>query len=90
MYRKPFTASPTPLTGRGRTASTMTRDTTRDTPITSQDAFQSALATLVESAISNDIDIRGAWEFQTSGSPLEWEVTISELDRSAGTDDPTE
>lgn len=61
----------------------MTRDHTIETPITDATEFQTALATIVESAIEEGVDVRGAWEFCTRGSILEWEVNVTELDRSA-------
>lgn len=64
----------------------MTRDTTIEMPISSSAAFETALALLVQSAVTEGVDVRGAWEFETDGSILEWEVQISELDRSDGAD----
>lgn len=60
----------------------MTSDNTVDIPITSTDEFESALAALVESAVDENIDVRGAWEFETRSSTLEWEVVVTELDRT--------
>lgn len=60
----------------------MTSNQTIEMPITSSTAFESALATLVNSAVDNDVNVRGAWEFQTSGSTLEWDVNIAKLDRT--------
>ena len=59
----------------------MTNDRTIETPIRSSKAFESALAAIVESAVEEDVDVRGAWEFETRGSTLEWEVNVTELDR---------
>lgn len=56
----------------------MTDDTTAAT-ITNPDEFEDALAELIESAIEADIDIRGAWEFRTPSSSLDWEVNVTEL-----------
>jgi len=61
----------------------MTRNHHIETPITSAEAFEDALATLVGSAIENDVNVRGAWEFETRDSTLEWDVNISELDRTS-------
>lgn len=65
----------------------MTRDHTVTTPITSIQEFQTALAAIVETAVVNGIDVRGAWEFQTSGSTHNWEVEISELAKSFEVDE---
>ncbi|GAB3686110.1 hypothetical protein GCM10028857_17650 [Salinarchaeum chitinilyticum] len=39
------------------------------------------LAATVEKAIKADVDVRGAWEFQTRGSTHDWKVEIVELAR---------
>lgn len=57
----------------------MTRDQLTDVPITTPDEFEAVLAEAIERAIHAGIDVRGAWEFQTRGSILDWEVEISEL-----------
>jgi len=57
----------------------MTPDTPSDTPINSTDDFEAALAAIVETAIANDIEVNGAWEFDTRGSTHRWEVNIVEL-----------
>ncbi len=59
----------------------MTRDQLRDVSITSTDEFEAVLAEAVEKAIKADVDVRGAWEFQTRGSTHDWEVEIIELAR---------
>jgi hypothetical protein len=61
----------------------MTRDNPTETPIDSPAAFETALALLVDSATTNGVDVRGAWEVKTDGTALEWDVTITELDRSS-------
>jgi len=48
--------------------------------------FESALADAVESAIENDVDVRGAWEFETDGSIHYWELNIVELARDVEDD----
>ena len=60
---------------------TMTRDQLRDVSITSADEFEAVLAEAVEKAIKADVDVRGAWEFQTRGSTHDWEVEVVELAR---------
>lgn len=65
----------------------MTRDKLQDVSIRSADEFEAILAEAVEKAIKSDVDVRGAWEFQTRGSTYDWEVNISELARR---DDPEE
>ncbi|MBX0304537.1 hypothetical protein [Haloarcula salinisoli] len=47
--------------------------------VTSPDQFEAALAAIVETAIEADVDVRGAWEFQTRGSTHDWEVNVIEL-----------
>jgi hypothetical protein len=64
----------------------MTSDHPIETPISSSKAFESALAAIVESAVAEGVDVRGAWEFETRGSLLEWEVNVSELDRDDAAD----
>jgi hypothetical protein len=64
----------------------MTRDTARDSSIESAQDFKSQLKELVETAVKADVDVRGAWEFQTKGSTHDWEVEIYEL--AVSDDDP--
>jgi hypothetical protein len=59
----------------------MTRDKLNDVSISSEAEFESVLAEVVERAIKNSVDVRGAWEFQTRGSTHNWEVEIVELDK---------
>lgn len=47
--------------------------------ITSTDEFEAALAAIIETAIEDGVDVRGAWEFQTRGSTHDWEVNVTEL-----------
>mgnify|MGYP007039247309 CR=1 FL=1 len=65
----------------------MTRDQLRDVSITSADEFEAVLAEAVKRAIEADVDVRGAWEFQTRGSTHEWEVEIIELARHLDDED---
>lgn len=57
----------------------MTRDQLQDVAFSSADDFEDVLAEAVERAIKQGIDVRGAWELQTRGSGLNWEVEIIEL-----------
>lgn len=57
----------------------MTRDTLADVTVDSAEDFEALLASLVETAHGDGVDVRGAWEFQTAGSTLNWEVKIHEL-----------
>lgn len=57
----------------------MTRDLPDDLTIDSAEAFETALATVVERATVGGVDVRGAWEFRTSGSTHDWEVEVVEL-----------
>ena len=62
---------------------TMTRHDLSDIDIDSVDEFVSLLEALVEKADHAGVDVRGAWEVETSGSVIHWEVEIWELDRSS-------
>lgn len=57
----------------------MTRDEFSDFNVTTTEGFEAALAAAVEAAVESDVDIRGAWEFQTAGSTHYWEVEVFEL-----------
>lgn len=57
----------------------MTRDDYSDISVSTPGEFEAALTALVEAAVTNGVDVRGAWEFQTRGSTHNWEVEISEL-----------
>lgn len=57
----------------------MTDDHLSDVAITTAADFESLLAELVEKAVKQDVDVRGAWEFRTAGSTHDWEVEIVEL-----------
>jgi hypothetical protein len=59
----------------------MTRDHNSDLQIATVEEFESMLAAIVEEATESDVDVRGAYEFQTDGSIHEWEVEIVELAR---------
>jgi len=47
--------------------------------VTSPAEFESALAAVVEAAVTSGVDVRGAWEFQTRGSTHNWEINVTEL-----------
>jgi len=49
--------------------------------ITSSEEFEAALAAIIETAVEADVDVRGAWEFQTRGSTHDWDVNVTELAR---------
>jgi len=65
----------------------MSGNITVDTPITSSAEFEAALATVVESAIDQGVDVRGAWEFETAGSTHHWELLLLELARRTDDED---
>lgn len=65
----------------------MTRDHLHDVSITSAAEFEAVLAEAVEKAIKADVDVRGAWEFQTRGSTHDWEVEIVELAKDLDDED---
>ncbi|WP_262179842.1 hypothetical protein [Haloarcula laminariae] len=47
--------------------------------ITTPAEFEAALTALVETAVEEGVDVRGAWECRTRGSPHDWEVNVTEL-----------
>ncbi|WP_049907288.1 hypothetical protein [Halovivax asiaticus] len=57
----------------------MTRNPLTDVSITSPGEFETVLAAAVETAIEANVDVRGAWEFETCGSTHNWEIEIVEL-----------
>jgi len=59
--------------------------------ITTSAEFEAALAAIVETAVEEGVDVRGAWEFQTRGSTHDWEVNVTELaKRPDGGEDSSE
>jgi hypothetical protein len=65
----------------------MTRDQLHDVSITCASEFEAVLAEAVEKAVKADVDVRGAWEFQTRGSTHDWEIEIIELARHLNDED---
>lgn len=65
----------------------MTDDYLTDVAVTTEDDFESLLAELVENAVKEDVDVRGAWEFRTDGSTHDWEVEVVELAVDSDNDD---
>jgi hypothetical protein len=65
----------------------MTGDKYSDISVSTPGEFEAALAAVVEAAVIDDIDVRGAWEFQTRGSAHNWEVEISELAKRLDAED---
>lgn len=57
----------------------MTRNDLTDASITTGEEFEAALAAIIENAIHEDVDVRGAWEFETRGSTHHWELEVVEL-----------
>lgn len=56
--------------------------TSSDTPnrdITSEAAFDSAVQTLLLSALENGLDLRGAWEYRDGEAYPDLEVLVTEL-----------
>ena len=49
--------------------------------ITTPEEIEEALAAVVEAAVEEDVDVRGAWELQTAESSNNWDVEIVELAR---------
>lgn len=62
----------------------MTTDPLSDVRITDSAEFKAVLARTVEKAVEENVDVRGAWEFETQGSTHGWEVEILELIRDPG------
>lgn len=60
----------------------MTRDESGGKSITTSKEFEDALAAAVEAAVAEDVDVRGAWEFETNRSTYRWDVEIVELARN--------
>jgi hypothetical protein len=48
--------------------------------VTSADDFETHLAALVETAISNGVDPRGAWEYRALDGHPDFDIEIVELD----------
>ena len=65
----------------------MSRDDYSDISVSSPGEFEAALTAVVEAAVTNGVDVRGAWEFQTRGSTHNWEVEISELAKRLDAED---
>lgn len=63
---------------------TMTHDLPHDGDISSREDFETALRGLVASALENDVDPRGAWEYRTNGEDGDWEVMVVELEPRDG------
>lgn len=59
----------------------MSRDTadTPDRDITTEAEFDSALQTLIRSALENGVDLRGAWEYRNGEPHVDLEILISIL-----------
>lgn len=57
----------------------MTRNHLDDDAITTDEEFRAVLAEAVQQADHAGVDVRGAWEFETVGSTLNWELEIVEL-----------
>lgn len=59
----------------------MTRDTadSPDRDITTEAEFDSALQTLLLSALQNGLDLRGGWVYRNGDGFPDFEVTITEL-----------
>lgn len=68
----------------------MTRRQLDSVDLSSPEAFEAVLTEAVERALTNGVDVRGAWAFRTPDSTHHWEVEIYELatdsDDEAATD----
>lgn len=57
----------------------MTTDSTADDEIASAADFEAALGQVILTALQNDIDLRGSWEYRTDGGTPDVEVMVVEL-----------
>lgn len=57
----------------------MTRRQLDSVDLSSPEAFEAVLAEALDRAISNGVDVRGAWAVRTPDSTHPWEVEIYEL-----------
>lgn len=57
----------------------MTIDYTPDDEMSSTEDFENALSRMILSALENDIDPRGTWEYRTEGTGSDMEIMIVEL-----------
>lgn len=59
----------------------MSNDTpdTPDRDITTEAKFESALQTLLLSALENGLDLRGAWEYRNGEAYPDLEIIVTEL-----------
>jgi hypothetical protein len=60
----------------------MTRDTPSDGPITTTEAFETALGELLDMAVEQDIDPRGSWVCRNGGEHPDLEVVVVELEKT--------
>lgn len=56
---------------------------THPTEIMTPDEFDTALEDLLLTALDNDIDIWGTWEYRTNGPDVDLETMILELENGA-------
>lgn len=54
-----------------------------DRNITTEAAFEAALQSLLLSALENDLDVQGAWEYRNGQGFSDMEVLVTELVRSS-------
>lgn len=52
--------------------------------VTSNEDFEAYLSELLQAAVENGIDPRGAWEYRASDGHFDLEVEVVELESSAG------
>ncbi|NHX35147.1 MULTISPECIES: hypothetical protein [Halolamina] len=57
----------------------MTIDFTSDGEMSSTEDFEEALSRVLLSALENDIDPRGTWEYRTDGTASDMEIMVVEL-----------
>ncbi|QZX99250.1 hypothetical protein [Halobaculum rubrum] len=57
----------------------MTSDFTSDDEVPGTEEFEAALGRVVLTALENDIDLRGTWEYRTDEETPDVEVMIVEL-----------
>ncbi|WP_423750702.1 hypothetical protein [Salinirarus marinus] len=57
----------------------MTTDFTSDDEMSSTEDFEAALGRVILTALQNNVDPRGTWEYRTDGTSSDMEVMVVEL-----------
>lgn len=62
----------------------MSRESPFAGEISSIEEFDTMLEQLLLETISNDVDPTGAWEYETDGNGIDWEVMVFKLESDDG------